>query len=290
MITNNEGGPVATLSEDARAIRGRIMAEMLSEGTAPTVAQLLSEFAMSDEVLALLLRDLEGAICVARQDEEHAESPTFQGEALTAPQPRLGELVYVRPFATFKNHYAITVGVQQKWYAECAVEACAISGQFPGTEVVVDSVCRLTGQPVRLVGKDGVLVDYSPRTLRVHLGYPIREMPHRVVGWCDYNSFFASEDAASQWKAAHPELAGVTRSPVEMARLITGSIAQGRHDYAYQPHLPVLTMARQMRQMGLTRATQLGFHVPDPFWLPTPKMLASWRRNGLGNFIRMRFH
>lgn len=281
---------VTTLSEDALAIRERIMAEMRSEGTAPTIAQLLSEFAMSDEEMALLLRDLEGAICVARQDEEHAESSTFQGEALTAPQPPLGELVYVRPFATFKNHYAITVGGQQKWYAECAVEACAISGQFPDTEVIVDSVCRQTGQPVRLVGLDGVLVDYSPRTLRVHLGYPIREMPHRVVGWCDYNSFFASEDAANQWRAEHPELAGVTRSPVEMARLITGSIAQGRHDYSYQPHLPVLTMARQMREMGLTRATRLGFHVPDPFWLPTPKMLSSWRRNGLGNFIQLRFH
>lgn len=281
---------VAALSDDARAIRGRIMAEMRSEGTVPTIAQLRSEFAMSDEELALLLRDLEGAICVARQDQEHAGSATFQDEVLTAPQPPLGELVYARPFATFKNHYAITVGGQQKWYAECAVEACAISGQFPGAEVIVDSVCRQTGQPVRLVGLDGILVDYSPQTLRVHLGYPVREMPHRVVGWCDYNSFFASEDAADQWRAEHPGIDGITRSPVQMARLITGSIAEGRHDYAYQPRLPVLTMARQLRQMGLTRATRLGFHVPDSFWLPTPKMLSGWRRNGLGNFIRLRFH
>lgn len=281
---------MATLSDDARAIRRRIMAEVLGRGTAPSIGELLIEFSMSEEELAPLLRDLEGAICVARQDEEHAASGTFQDEVLTEPQPPLGELVYARPFATFKNHYAITVGDQQKWYAECAVEACAISGQFPGAEVIVDSVCRQTKQPVRLIGRDGLLVDYSPRTLRVHLGYPIREMPHRVVGWCDYNSFFATEEAAHQWKSEHPEINGITRSPEEMARLITGSIAEGRHRYDYQPNLPVLTLARRTRRMGLTRTTRLGFHVPDPFWLPTPKMLSSWRRNGLGNFIRLRFH
>ncbi|AMW22302.1 organomercurial lyase [Mycobacteroides chelonae] len=281
---------MAILTDEARALRGRIMAQVLTDGTAPTVAQLRSEFALSDGEVALLLRALEGAICVARQDQEHADSETFQDEVLSAPQPPLGELVYARPFATFTNHYAITVDGQQKWFAECAVEACAISGQFPGAKVIVDSVCRQTKQPVRLVGRDGLLVDFSPKTLRVHLGYPVREMPHRVVGWCDYNSFFASEDAVNQWRAEHPGIAGVTRSPAEMARLISGSIARGRHDYSYQPSLPLLTMARQMRQMGLTRATRLGFHVPDPFWLPTPKMLSSWRRNGLGNFIRLRFH
>ncbi|SKW68521.1 Uncharacterised protein [Mycobacteroides abscessus subsp. massiliense] len=114
-------------------------------------------------------------------------------------------------------------------------------------------------------------------------------MPHRVVGWCDYNSFFASEDAVTQWRAAHPEIGGITRSPEQMACLITGSIGQGRHHYDYQPTLPVLTLARQMRTMGLTRTTRLGLPVPDPFWLPTPKMLSDWRRNGMGNFIRLRF-
>ncbi|ORB55464.1 hypothetical protein BST43_14780 [Mycobacteroides saopaulense] len=280
---------MAALREQARAIRQRVMAEVLSRGTAPTIAELLAEFAMSDEELAPLLRDLEGAICVARQDEEHADCQTFQDEMLTEPQPSLGELVYARPFATFKNHYPITVGGQQKWYAECAVEACAISGQFPGAEVIVDSVCRQTKEPVRLVGRDGFLVDYSPVTLRVHLGFPVSEMPHRVVGWCDYNSFFASEDAADQWKSERPQIKGITRAPEEMACLITGSIAEGRHDYDYQPSLPVLAMARHMRKMGLTRTTRLGLRVPEPFWLPTPKMLSSWRRNGLGTFIRVRF-
>ncbi|WP_280268153.1 alkylmercury lyase family protein [Nocardia wallacei] len=278
---------MAALSARARAVRQRIMDQVRSSGSAPTIAELRTEFALSDVELGADLRALEGAICVARQDEEHADSPVFQDEVLPAPQPPLGELVYARPFATFANHYRITVDGHQRWFAECAVEACAISGQFPGSEVIVESVCRQTEQPVRLVGKDGILLDFAPKTLRVHLGYPLREMPHRVVGWCDYNSFFASEDAARQWQRAHPEIHGITRSPEEMARLITEILAPGRLDHDYQPDIPALTLARRPGRFGLTRPSRFGVPVPDPFWLPTPRMIIDWRRRGLGNFLRL---
>lgn len=204
---------MAALGARSRDIRQRIMDQVRRSGTAPTIAELRAQFQLSDEELSADLRDLEGAICVARQDAEHADSPVFQDEPLADPQPALGEIVYARPFATFPNHYRISVDGQQRWFAECAVEACAISGQFPGSEVVVESVCRQTKVPVRLVGRDGILLDFAPKTLRVHLGYPLREMPYRVVGWCDYNSFFASEDAADQWRSEHPDVHGITRSP-----------------------------------------------------------------------------
>ncbi|WP_280441868.1 alkylmercury lyase family protein [Nocardia brasiliensis] len=279
---------MAELTDRARDIRQRIMTQVRREGTAPTIAELRAEFALSEADLAADLRDLEGAICVARQDQEHAESPVFQDEPLARPQPAEGEIVYARPFATFENHYRITVDGVQRWFAECAVEACAISGQFPGAEVVVESVCRQTGQPVRLVGRDGVLLDYAPRTLRVHLGYPLREMPHRVVGWCDYNSFFASEAAAEQWRRAHPEIKGVTRAPEQMGRLITELLGKGRLDYDYQPVFPLLPLARKLRRFGLVGLSQRGFPRPETFWLPTLPMLRAWRRRGLGFFLRFR--
>lgn len=279
---------MAELTDSARAIRHRIMRQVRDQGTAPTIAELREEFALSDDQLSADLRALEGAICVARQDEEHASSGVFQDEPLTTPQPPLGELVYARPFATFENHYPIAVDDEQKWFAECAVEACAISGQFPGSDVVVTSTCRQTKQPVRLHGRDGVLLDYSPSTLRVHLGYPLREMPYRVVGWCDYNSFFASEDAARQWQRDHPDVNGITRSPEEMARLITELLGRGRLEYNYQPDFPLLRLAGNLRRLGLTRSTRLGIPALEPFWLPTPKMVRDWKREGLGNFFR--FH
>ncbi|GAB2564951.1 alkylmercury lyase family protein [Nocardia heshunensis] len=279
---------MAELSERARAIRHRIMDQVRLRGTAPAISELRDEFALSEPELAADLRALEGAICVACQDAEHAESPTFQDESLAAPQPPLGELVYARPFATFPNHYRVSVDGEQRWFAECAVEACAISGQFPGAEVVVDSVCRQTGEPVRLVGRDGVLVDYSPATLRVHLGYPLRDMPHRVVGWCDYNSFFASEDAAVEWQRAHPDIRGITRSPVQMSRLISELLGVGRLGDDYQPDFPILPLLRRAERFGLTRPGPWNIPLPEPFWLPTLGMVRDWKRQGLGNFFR--FH
>ncbi|TLG16606.1 hypothetical protein FEK35_03485 [Nocardia cyriacigeorgica] len=253
------------------------MDQVRAEGNAPTMAELRDRFGLTEPELAAAMRDLDGAICVACQDVEHAGSRVFQDEPLSAPQPPVGELVYARPFATFANHYRITVDGEQRWFAECAVEACAISGQFPGKDVIVDSVCRQTGQPVRLVGRDGILVDYEPATLRVHLGYPLREMPHRVVGWCDYNSFFASEEAADQWRREHPGVNGVTRSPEQMALLITEVLGKGRLDYDYQPTFGLLGLARNRRRYGLTGS----------FWLPTPAMARDWKRR-LGFFLRLR--
>ncbi|WP_067822195.1 alkylmercury lyase family protein [Nocardia inohanensis] len=281
---------MAELSTRARAVRQRIMDQVRGAGTAPTIAELRTEFGLSEAELAADLRDLEGAICVARQDGEHAGSPYFQDEPLATPQPALGELVYARPFATFPNHYRVSVDGEQRWYAECAVEACAISGQFPGAEVVVDSICRRTGEPIRLVGRDGVLLDYAPATLRVHLGYPLREMPDRVVGWCDYNSFFVSEVAAVEWQREHPEISGVTRSPEEMSHLITELLGRGRLAHDYQPDFPLSTVMRKASRFGLTRPSRLGVPMPDPFWMPTPRMVIDWRRRGLGNFLRFHFN
>ncbi|MFF2555334.1 alkylmercury lyase family protein [Nocardia sp. NPDC058058] len=278
---------MATLNARAHRIRDRIMSQVREFGTVPTMAELRTEFDLTDDELRGELRNLEGAICVAVQDDEHADSPVFQDEPLANPQPALGEIVYARPFAAFANHYRISVDGVQRWFAECAVEACAISGQFPGAEVVVDSVCRQTGVPIRLIGRDGVLIDFEPRTLRVHLGYPVREMPHRVVGWCDYNSFFASEDAARQWRDKHPDIHGITRAPEQMAAVITEVLAPGRLNHDYQPRLSMAHILRNAPRFGLTRESRSGIPVPDSFWLPTPKMLVDWRRHGLGNFIRL---
>ncbi|WP_405136626.1 alkylmercury lyase family protein [Nocardia sp. NBC_01388] len=277
---------MAELSGNARAIRHEIMTQIWNTGTAPAIAQLRERFPVTDDEFTADMRALEGAICVAVQDEEHAGSPTFQDEPY--PQPPLGELVYARPFATFPNHYRITADGEQRWFAECAVEACAISGQFPGSEVVVESVCRHTGQPVRLVGRDGMLVDYEPKTLRVHLGYPVREMGARVVGWCDYNSFFASEEAADQWRRQHPEIHGITRAPEQMANIITEMLGIGRLDYDYQPVFPLLTITRNLRRFGIFGRSLESFPRPERFWLPTPGLLRTMKRAGRGSFFRVR--
>ena len=111
-------------------------------------------------------------------------------------------------------------------------------------------------------------------------------LPERIVGWCDYNSFFASEDAARQWASAHPEVHGVTRSPEAMARLIAELFGKGRLDYDYQPPVAILKALLHMNRYGLDRPTPIGLRVPDPFFLPSPNMVREWRRRGFGNYFR----
>jgi hypothetical protein len=197
----------------------------------------------------------------------------------------LGEIFYARPFACFKNHYPIWVDGEQKWHGECAVEACGVSAMFPGKEVIVRSICRQTREPIELVARDGVILDYSPKTLRVHFGKPLRYMPDDAIGWCDYNSFFSSEQAVEEWRKSHPEIKGVTRDPVTTSRFVS-IVGKGRLDYDYYLRLPILRILFQGKQYGFTKPVPwLGWHVPDPFWMPTLHTLMETRRKGYGIFI-----
>ena len=277
---------MAELTERDRQVRRRIMDEVLGAGTAPTRDELSRELGLSEHELSEALLDLEAAACIARQDEAHASKMQFQDEPLEQALPAAGEIFYARPFAAFKNHYPVSVDGEQKWYAECAVEACAVSAMFPGAEVIVRSHCRQTKAPVELLGRDGILLDYSPRTLRVQFGRPVREFAADVVGWCDYNSFFASEEAAQDWRQANPHVKGITREPRSVALALAETIGKGRLDYDYQPGVPVLKMVRHMHAYGFTRPTRFGLELPDPFWLPTPKLVRDWKRQGMKNFVR----
>ncbi|MEW6077484.1 MAG: alkylmercury lyase family protein [Thermodesulfobacteriota bacterium] len=280
---------MATLSDTALQVRKTLMDHILAHGTCPAVAELSRRHNMTVEAMSAILHDLEAALVVALQTEAHARQETFQDEPVDGGLPKAGEIFYVRPFAAFKNHYRISVDGVQKWYGECAVECCGISSMFPGKEVVVESRCRQTGEPVRLVGRDGALINFSPATLVVHFGFPLRKLPDNVVGWCDFNSFFASEAAARDWQNNHPGVKGALRDPETTARFV-GIVAEGRLDYDYKLTLPLSRMVFQPRRHGFTKQIPgLGFHFFDPFFLPTPGMLLSMRRHGLKPFMRITF-
>lgn len=262
---------------------------MLADGICPTVAELAERHNLSAEALSNILLDLEAAVVIARQTEAHARQKGFQDEPVEGGLPLPGEIFYVRPFATFKNHYAVSVDGVQKWYGECAVECCGISYMFPGKEVVVESRCRQTGEPIRLVGRDGALINFSPSTLVVHFGVPLRRMPDNIVGWCDFNSFFASEEAARQWQQAHPGVKGALRDPETTARFV-GIVGEGRLDYDYKLTLPLSKMVFQARKYGYAKKmTRLGIPFFDPFFMPTPGMVMAMRRNKLKPFMRFTF-
>jgi hypothetical protein len=237
--------------------------------------------------LSQILKNLEASVCIAVTDNNHAAMETFQDEDLERPTPTQGEIFYARPFATFSNHYPVTVDGQQKWYGECAVESCAISNMFPGKEVVVNSICRQTKEPVELTLRDGEVINHTPKTLRVHYGFPISHFFADIIGWCSYNSFFSSEEAVEEWRRSHPWVKGITRSPTETASWIHNVIGS-RLPYDYQLTLPLLKAMLNMKQYGFTKPIpQLGgLHVPDMFLFNIPGFLVGMRRNGYGQYVR----
>jgi len=277
---------MAQLSEKARKVRKVIMDQVLAEGTCPRIEEICGSLSMTADEIRPILRDLEAAVCIAVQNRTHAGITNFQEEKLAGPVPDLGEIFYARPFAAFRNHYPIWVDGEQKWWGECAVECCGVSAMFPGREVTVRSVCRQTKEPVELVARDGALLHFSPSTLRVHFGFAVRYMPDDAIGWCDFNSFFRSEEAVREWRQSHPGVRGITRDPVAVSRFVS-LIGKGRLDHDYQFQLPVLRVLFQGKQYGVTRPLPgLGWHVPDPFFMPTPHMIREMRRKGYRNFVR----
>lgn len=274
-------------TEKEKEVRRSIMDPVLAGHQCPPLEEIARENSMSISELDDVLGNLEASVCVARQNTSHAGREHFQDHKLDGSAPELGEIFFARPFATFANHYPVTVEGKQKWYGECAVEVCAISNMFPGKQVVVDSICRQTGEPVELVLKDGEVLHYSPPTLRVHVGHPLSRFFDDVIGWCDYNSFFGSEEAVEEWRLSHPGVTGITRSPEEIARLV-GNVIGCRLPYDYQLTFPIFKTLFNLRSYGLTRPMDLlgGLPMLDPFWLPTPHTVIEMRRKGYGMYIR----
>lgn len=274
---------MAKLDKDANKVRKMIMNQILLDGTCPTRNDIQHTLSITNKQMDRIFIDLEAAICIAIQNKTHVGMSHFQEEKLLEPLPDLGEIFHARPFATFKNHYPVQVQGIQKWYCECAVEACGISSMFPNKEVIVHSICRQTKEPVQITGKNGIILDYHPKTLRVHFGYPIRDMANDSIGWCDYNSFFYSEEAADKWKKSHPEINGITRDPVTVSNFVS-LISRHRLDDVYQIKIPILRIIFQPQKYGLLR-TLFKIKIPDFFFIPTWKMIACMRKKGYKNFF-----
>ncbi|MGH7533970.1 MAG: organomercurial lyase, partial [Gemmatimonadales bacterium] len=76
------------------------------------------------------------------------------------------------PFSNIPTHCRITVDGEQRWYAICAVEALAVSWLFPDRQVTIDSPCLDCGDPVRIVMRDGAVLELAPATTVVHTNIP----------------------------------------------------------------------------------------------------------------------
>ena len=79
------------------------------------------------------------------------------------------------PFNNLPTHYRVTVDGERKWYAQCGLEATAISWLFPGKTVEIEAPCLQSGAEMRVVFRDGALEDTAPKCIHFYVTQPIKK-------------------------------------------------------------------------------------------------------------------
>lgn len=282
---------VSRYSNTTKQVKRIVYESVLGAGFAPKVAGIAQELGISEEEVRGGLWDLEGGIIVAMQNEQHLDIKEFMGQKLQddCVLPDLGEIFYARPFANFKNHHKIYVDGEQKWYGECPVESVTISYFFPGKEVRFESVCHQTREPVEIVGKDGQLLDYSPKSLRIYWGRPFSQWlatkGHEgdFIFPCDMNYFFCCEDAFNEWKKMNPGEPGQLFTPIQINHLLR-IFNYGHERFDFQYHFPLLKLLLAFVTAGLFRWKML-IPVPNLFFLSIAKFIRDLYRYNYKLFL-----
>jgi hypothetical protein len=79
------------------------------------------------------------------------------------------------PFSNLPTQYLVTIEGQQRWYAQCGLEALAVCWLFGGREVSVEARCLDCGESLNVRMKDGMLLEANPETIVGHITLPIRQ-------------------------------------------------------------------------------------------------------------------
>jgi len=270
---------VSKYTDTTKRIKRLIYEYVLETGFAPKVEQIKQELNLTEEAVRKSLWDLEGGIIIAMQNKQHLHIKEFIGQKLPEDVvlPDLGEIFYARPFANFKNHHKIFVDGEQKWFGECPVESVTISYFFPGKEVVLQSICNETHETIEIIGKDGKLLDYKPKTLRIYWGRPFGQWLSTkgyegdFIFPCDSNYFFHSEKIYYEWRKGNPDAAGQIFTPVEIHHLLR-IFNYGHERFDFQYHVPLLKILLASVSTGIIRL-KMFVPVPNMFFLSIIKLL-----------------
>jgi len=79
------------------------------------------------------------------------------------------------PFNNLPTHYRVTVDGEQKWFAQCGLEATAISWLFPGKTVEIEAPCLSSGEMLHVAMRDGVIEREEPAGLCLYFNIPYRK-------------------------------------------------------------------------------------------------------------------
>jgi hypothetical protein len=131
----------------------RILRALVETGRAPHYAELARAMALGVEDGRRLLLDVMNAYPIGWLHPETDYIASFP------------------PLNNLPTQYRVTVGGEQRWFAQCGFEATSVTWLFPDTTVRIDAPCLDCGDPVRVDMRDGRLVAVDPPTVVGHLNH-----------------------------------------------------------------------------------------------------------------------
>jgi hypothetical protein len=131
----------------------RIMRGLVTEGRAPHYAELAPALGLTVEESRRLLGEV------------------MQAYPIGWLHPETDYIASFPPLNSLPTQYRVTVGGEQKWFAQCGFEATSVTWLFPGSAVRIEAPCLDCGEPIRLEMRDGHVLAVEPATVVGHLNY-----------------------------------------------------------------------------------------------------------------------
>ena len=134
-----------------------ILRFIVENGEAPHYTEMARELGISPAEGRELLHDLMG---------QGLPNWVFPGTDLIAS---------FAPFNNLPTHYRVSVDGERKWFAQCGLEATAISWLFPGKTVEIDAPCLHSGEDMHIAMCDGVIEEATPDGIHFYVDRPIKK-------------------------------------------------------------------------------------------------------------------
>src|SRR5215216_1799532 len=132
-----------------------VITRLVETGYAPHYTELAAELGCPVEEARLALRDLMAT-----------GIPAWL-------HPGTDYIASFPPLNNFPTQYRLTIGGQQRWFAQCGFEALGACWLFPGQVVRIEAPCLDCNEPIRIEMRDGALLTVEPAEATGHLNEPV---------------------------------------------------------------------------------------------------------------------
>jgi hypothetical protein len=131
----------------------RIMRALVERGSAPHYAELARALGLAPAEGRALLHDV------------------MQAYPIGWLHPETDYIASFPPLNNLPTQYRLSVGGEQRWFAQCGFEATSATWLFPGATVRVQAPCLDCGEPVVVEMRDGRLLTVDPPGVVGHLNW-----------------------------------------------------------------------------------------------------------------------